>query len=406
MVDQDKALVQTTKGALVVASGVDDLLIQIRPAWQAKSLIERVKRLLPVDPSSACQRLFNATIHDLRDKIIIAGLDIAKEAAVAHKLPPVAKNEDILEGYSPSNILDLAYRMGLLSRPEWRRLRRAYEIRGDLEHEDDEYEAGVEDCVYIFRSCVGIVLSQDPVELLRVADVQELIEAPTRVSPSSDFLRDFERAPDPRQHAIMEFLVRSTLDSSKPDIIRQNAIEAIRRLSTLTRNAVKIELGKSLQERLKRQPLDLLHAKVAAAAGVLPYLRQSQVEAFFSEFHTRLSQIGYGWRNHTEHGDVLDDLEDIGGLILAPPEPRRAIMRWLTICYLGEPGGYGWYGRNRAVFYSNAAAHRIERLVKAAGGDVKADLEAVRTDRRVAAAIQNTDIARRFEQLLDLTDAS
>lgn len=406
MVDEDKALVPTTRGALVVASGVDGLLAQIRPAWQAKSLIERVRRLLPVDPSSACQRLFNATIHDVREKIIVAGLDIAKEAAGANKLPPVAKNEDILDGYSPSNILDLAYRMGLLSRPEWRRLRRAYDIRRDLEHEDDEYEAEVEDCVYIFRSCVQIVLSQDPVELLRVADVKELIEAPTRVSPSSDFLRDFERAPDPRQREIMEFLVSSTLDSSKPDIIRQNAIEAIRRLSILARNTVKIELGKSLQDRLKRQPLDLLHAKVAAAAGVLPYLRQAQVEAFFTEFHKRLSQIGHGWRNHAQHDDILDDLEDIGGLILAPPEPRRAIVLWLTLCYLGEPGGYGWYGRNRAVFYSDAAAHRIERLVKAAGGDVREDLEATRTDRKVAAATQNAHIARRFEQLLDLTDVS
>jgi len=398
--------VPTTKGALVAASGVDSLLGQIRPAWQAKTLIERVRRLLPVDPSSACQRLFNATIHDLREKIIVAGLDLAKEAAASNKLPPVAKNEDIFDGYSPSNVLDLAYRIGLLSRPEWKRLRRAYDIRRDLEHEDDEYEAEVEDCVYIFKSCVDIVLSQDPVELLRVADVKELIEAPTRVSPSSDFLRDFERAPDPRQREIMEFLVSTTLDSSKPDIIRQNAIEATRRLSLLARNTVKIELSKSLQDRLKRQPLDLMHAKVGAAAGVLPYLRQAHVEGFFSEFHRRLSAIGHGWRNHAQHGDILDDLEDVGGVVLAPPEPRRAIVLWLTLCYLGEPGGYGWYGRNRSVFYSDAAAHRIESLVKAAAADVKGDLEEARSDPRVAAATRDTNIARRFERLLDLTDVS
>jgi hypothetical protein len=40
--------------------------------------------------------------------------------------------------------------MGLLPRPEWRRVTRCYEIRRDLEHEDDEYEATVEDCIYIF----------------------------------------------------------------------------------------------------------------------------------------------------------------------------------------------------------------------------------------------------------------
>ena len=85
--------------------------------------------------------------------------DIARQVA-AHKLWPVQRAEDVLDDYSTLNILDLAYRMGLLTRPEWKRIRRAYEIRPDLEHEDDEYEAGVEDCVYIFSACIETVLSR------------------------------------------------------------------------------------------------------------------------------------------------------------------------------------------------------------------------------------------------------
>src|SRR5882672_7873607 len=79
--------------ALVKASDVPALLQHIRPAWQAKDLIEQVRRLINVDPSSACQRLFNATVHNLREKIIIAGVDIAREAAKQYKLPPVEKPE-------------------------------------------------------------------------------------------------------------------------------------------------------------------------------------------------------------------------------------------------------------------------------------------------------------------------
>ena len=58
-------------------------------------------------------------------------------------------------------------------------MHRCYEIRRDLEHEDDEYEAGIEDCVYMFRTCIDVVLSRDPVELLRVTDVKEIIEEST-----------------------------------------------------------------------------------------------------------------------------------------------------------------------------------------------------------------------------------
>jgi|SRR6266404_2839790 hypothetical protein len=101
MADESKALVvQSTKGELVKASGADDLLRLIRPEWQAKDLIARVKRLLPVDPSSACQRILNAAIHDLRKKIVTAGLDVTKEAAGRFSLPSVIKTEDILESYS------------------------------------------------------------------------------------------------------------------------------------------------------------------------------------------------------------------------------------------------------------------------------------------------------------------
>jgi hypothetical protein len=53
-------IVPTPDVELVNASDVPVLLGHIRPAWQAKQLIQRVHRLLQVDPSSACQRLFNA----------------------------------------------------------------------------------------------------------------------------------------------------------------------------------------------------------------------------------------------------------------------------------------------------------------------------------------------------------
>ncbi len=107
---------------VVKESEVPILLQNIRPAWQVKNLILRVKRLLEVDPSSACQRLFNAAIHDLREKVYIAGLDIAKEAAKQNKLPPIDSQES-LEDYPTAKLIDLAYRVGLLTRPEWRRLR-------------------------------------------------------------------------------------------------------------------------------------------------------------------------------------------------------------------------------------------------------------------------------------------
>lgn len=197
-------------------SGLPQLMSQIRPQWQSKGLIERVRRLMVVDPSSACQRLLNAAIADLREKINIAGLDIARDAAKANKLPSVERPEDI-ETYSTHNVIELSYRMGLLSRPEWRRLSRSYEIRRDLEHEDSEYEAGVEDCVYIFKTCIEAVLSRDPVTLIRVSEVKEVIETVGPATADPSLVEDYQHAPDSRQLEIGKFLFSIATSDDEPE---------------------------------------------------------------------------------------------------------------------------------------------------------------------------------------------
>lgn len=383
----------------LVPVGIEGLLAKIRPEWQARDLIGRVRSLLHVDPSSACQRLLNAAIHDLRQKILIAGLDIAAEAAAANKLPPVNRNEDILEGYSTFHSLELAYRMGLLDRPEWKRLRRAYEIRRDLEHEDNEYVAEPEDVVYIFRSAIEIVLSRDPMQLPRVADVKQLVEAPAHVVPSTDFIADYAKAPALRQVEIARYLTQISLDSKAADITRQNAVEALRCFAVDTENTVKIELAKDMEARGTRRSLSLAEAKVAAAGGFLPYLKQRMTESFLQELHKKLEQVGHHWTKHPEHGAVLDDLEDVGGLVVCPEGIRQKITLWMVLCYIGEPGGYGYYGRNRKVFYSNSAAHRIERLIEAAGSVVRLDLEHSANDPRVKSALLNPDLNERYQRL-------
>jgi hypothetical protein len=196
MAASQSLVVAEKPGLPAEAASVDGLLARIRPEWQAKRLVQRVSALLPVDPSSACQRLLNAAIKDLQSKIVIAGIDLAAEAAKLHKLPPVTKADDVLENYSTTHTLELAYRIGLLTRPEWRRLELAYDIRKNLEHEDDEYEAQPEDCVYVFSTCVNIVLAREPIELIRITDVKAAIESPDSVSLTPDLLEDYGRAPE------------------------------------------------------------------------------------------------------------------------------------------------------------------------------------------------------------------
>lgn len=388
--------------ALMRAENVPQMLAAVRPQWQAKRLIERVRALLEVDPSSACQRLLNAAIADLKEKVIIAGLDIATEAAAQHKLPPITKDEDV-ERYSTARLIDLCYRMGLITRPEWRRLHRCYEIRRDLEHEDDEYEAGPEDCIYIFKTCVEVVLSRDPIQVVRISDFRNIIEQPNAVVPNEALLEDFRNAPQPRQEEIGKFLLATALDKDQPDLVQQNAYVSIGLVFPLLGSPARIALGSHLQQKLGREINDR-QVRVANAAGLLPYVRQKARSTFFEAVYENMRKVGYRWTGYDRHGELLREFVDYGGLDACPEDQRTKILQWLVLTYIGEPGGVTSYGNVRSVYYSNSAATPIKEIISSATSDVKSLLHEFEDAKWLKAAISNDHVARRFETLKDLAD--
>lgn len=384
---------------LVEASGVSSLMLRIRPHWKGKQLVQRVEKLLTTDPSSACQRIFNASIHDLREKVVVAGIDLAIEAAKQHKLPPITKAEDI-EDYSVLRLIDLTYRMGILSRPEYKRILRAYDIRKDLEHEDDEYEAGIEDCVYIFATCIEVVLSKDPLHLIKLTDVKQIIEQPSAAALNDSLLEEYEHAPQPRQQEIFKFLVSTALNKAQPDIVQQNSFNALFALKQHTHTQVLIDASKELVEQIGKKAPELRVARVALAAGLFPYLRKAQIKELFVAYLQRMKQVGHQWRKNAEHGELLRNLQELGGLEHVPDDLLTEYLEWLALCYIGEPGGYG-AGQQRKVFYSNVAAPVIKEIIREAKRPLSKTLEGLRGVARLKIALTDEHVARRFESIID-----
>lgn len=394
-------LIPNANKEIIEASGVDVLLSQIRPHWQAKNLIQRVTKLLHVDPSSACQRLFNASIHDLREKILFAGVDIAAEAAKQNRLPPISNAESI-ENYSTSKMIDLAYRMGLLSRPEYRRILRAYDIRKDLEHEDDEYEAGIEDCVYIFRTCVDVILSRDPIELIKLTDIKTIVEKAEPSALNENILEEFRCAPEPRQLEIYRFLVSSSLNVELPDVVRQNCYLALNSIKPLAQSQVLITCAREFVQKIGKRGPTLIEARVAYGSGLLPYLKQAQIKDFFDSYFEEMKKVGYSWGAHNTHGELLRNLEEIGGLEYCPEDCLQNYVQWLVLCYIGSPGGRTSYGNIRNVFYSNIGAPIALNLLSVKGRNIPNIVAALeQNNKTVKFAVADEHVARRFHAILD-----
>ena len=386
---------------IIEASGVNDLLSQIRPHWQAKNLIHRVTKLLHVDHSSACQRLFNASIHDLREKILFAGVDIAAEAAKQHKLPPISSAENI-ENYSTHRMIELAYRMSLLSRSGYRRILRAYDIRKDLEHEDDEYEAEVEDCVYIFRACIEVILSKDPTELIKLTDIKEILENAEATTLNESLLEEFNHAPVPRQVQIYNFLISSSLNVELPDIVRHNCYMALYSLKTLSHSQVLIICAREFVQRIGKRGPTLIEARVAYGSGLFPYLKQAQIKDFYDSYLAEMTKISYSWAAHKSHSELLRNLEEIGGLEHCPEECLAQYVKWLVMCYIGSSGGRTSYGNVRNVYYSNVGAPIAFNILKTKSRNVYPVVVGLeKGSESVRNAIGDEYVALRFNSILD-----
>lgn len=385
---------------IIASAGVPSILDNIRPQWKSRRLIERVVVLLKSDPSSACQRILNAAIQDLREKIVIAGIDIAKEAASSNKLPPINKAEDV-ENYSNQNIIDISHYIGFLSRPEWRRLLRCYEIRRDLEHEDDEYEAGVEDCVYIFKTAVDVVLSRDPIKIISVTDVIKQIESPNPIMLSAKSLDEYEHAQKQRQIDIQKMLIGKSLDTSSPEILKENAITCLKSLKSLTQTQAKVELGSFYQEKLSKSPLTKEIVYVMHSSGLLGYFTKAVKIDYFSELLRIFNTTGYHWKKWSAHTELLQILINSGEFESIPTEIADGFIVWLFKCYIGEPGGYG-AGSARKVFYSDSGAPICYKIIKENADIIKLRiLNNPEIKIEIERVIENKDLQRRYDNLID-----
>jgi hypothetical protein len=126
--------------------------------------------------------------------------------------------------------------------------------------------------------------------------------------------------------------------------------------------------------------------------------------SFFRAYNERLQRVGYHWKSHASHGSLLRALEEYGGLASVPDDELRVTLKWLVLCYIGEPGGYG-AGLNRRAFYSNSAAPLVESLLTEGADAAREPLAKLADDRDVKRALSADDaVARRYQNLLDVVE--
>ena len=190
-------------------------------------------------------------------------------------------------------------------------------------------------------------------------------------------LDEYAAAPTARQIEIYRFLISYSLDDKQPDIVRQNAFNALGALHAHCNQEVILTCAVEYVARIGRKGPRVGEARVAYQAGILPYLKKSQLIEMYSSIGKMLEKHSYTFRNNAVHGKLLRSIGEVGGIRFCPSEALLPILRWLVLCYIREAGGYG-RGRGRNVFYSNSGAPLALELIKNSGMDMSEHLNTLR----------------------------
>lgn len=169
--------------------------------------------------------------------------------------------------------------------------------------------------------------------------VKDIVEQPKPARLSETLLEDYKLAPAPRQMEIYRFLLSTALNDKHPDIVRQNSYNILGLIASITNRQVIIDSANEFMTQIDRRPPRLLEARVAYAAGILPYMKKSILIDFFKAYLEVMSRTGYSFKSH----------DKLGGLNYCPDELLPNMIEWLILCYIGEES-FDHGGNFRRVF--------------------------------------------------------
>ena len=104
---------------------------------------------------------------------------------------------------------------------------------------------------------------------------------------------------------IGRFLISSALNVKLPDVVRQNCYSALHTLKDLTQNQILITSAREFVERIGKRGPTLVEARVAFAAGLLPYLKKTQLRELYGSYLDEMKKVGASWGNYNSHGELL-----------------------------------------------------------------------------------------------------
>lgn len=358
---------------------------RVRDEVQDGTYLAEARRVLPVKGyRSAIGSYWNAVVDDLRRKVMHRSLDLFnKEMNFRRK---IERYEDFQDHVTDHDLIEGAYRIGVLSWEAHKMLQQARETRNLFDGHPQSTEPGLLKTLSLISDCNKYVLSEEfPPSIIDIAELIKQLDSPDFARNElavdqvvSDLPQVYKNELINRFYSLYEGEsvssdLRGNIEFTAPILWKGLAKED---KTQIGKRFDKIVLSGDSKRITRSQQFISL---VGGMTYVSTATRRILIEPLIASLEGALDV----WK---EEGRLTAQLQAFSSFV--PPELLSRFVAAITRTYVGYKGGSVQW--SRTAFYSNAAAPRIKEMFEAFDSNaVDAFVESVGSDtilrRRISA---------------------
>lgn len=352
------------------------------------SYLAEARRVLPVKGyRSTIGSYWNAVVDDLRKKVIHRSLDLFNKETKPRR--NIERYEDFQDHITDFDLIEGAYKIGVLSWEARKMLQQARETRNLFDGHPQSSEPGLLKVLSLISDCNKYVLSEDfPPSIIDISEYISQMDTP-------DFSRNYlavDQAFSDLPLVYKNELINRLYGSYEGENISSDLRGNIEFCSPILWKALtkedKSQIGKRFEKtilsgdakRIERGQAFILH--VAGMMYVSVATRRILIEPIVTSLAESLDNWG-------EEARLAQHLKQYASFI--PSELLHSYVGAITKTYVGYRGGSAQW--SRTSFYSNGAAQPVQEMFESFDSSaVDSFVDVVKTDpvlrRRITAREQ------------------
>lgn len=359
-----------------------------------KYVIEARKVLAAGGLRSTIGAYWNAVVDDLRFKIIHRSLDLFNKEIKPRR--EIKKYEDFQDYVNDIDLIDGAYKIGVISWEAHKILQQARETRNIYYGHPDSSDPTLFKVFNMIADCNRFVLSQEyPSAIIDVNEYITTMDSDTFNKHEIAVEQAFTDLPSIYKEEMTNRLFAMYISESASVRLKGNIEFSFPILWKVIPKEVRKQIGGRYDKLIiegNKDRLDMATDLLVSVNG-LRYVSGASRKILFEPAIKRLEDNLDNW---AEEGKAVSYLQRLGYNI--PSEYITRYVTALTLTYVGFKGGS--YTAARTTFYSDAAAPRISEMFETFdNASVEAFIETMKTSSTLRSRIRNVGQLNRLRTL-------